>query len=61
MHVVAVGVLFHGEDLARDHVFEALVQALDGLDLGAGERHFVVELLVGDVVEVNKFVEPISA
>ena len=34
---------------------------LDGLDLGAGERHFVVELLVGDVVEVNKFVEPISA
>ena len=60
-HVVAVGVLFHGEDLARDHVFEALVQTLDGLDLGAGERHFVVELLVGDVVEVNKFVEPISA
>ena len=60
-HMVAVGVLFHGEDLARDHVFEALVQTLDGLDLGAGERHFVVELLVGDVVEVNKFVEPISA
>ncbi len=60
-HVVAVGVLFHGEDLARDHVFEALVQSLDGLDLGAGERHFIVELLVGDVVEVNKFVEPISA
>jgi len=50
----------HLENFADDHIFELLVGALDRLDLRAGKRHIVVELLVGDILEVNEFVEPIT-
>ena len=50
----------HLENFADDHVLEVFVGTLDGLDLRAGERHLVVELLVGDILEVNEFVEPIT-
>ena len=60
-HVVGIFVALHFEDLAHGHILEFLVAALDRLDLRAGERHIVVELLVGDILEVNEFVEPISA
>ena len=60
-HVVGIFVALHLEHLAHDHIPEFLVAALDRLDLRAGERHIVVELLVGDILEVNELVEPISA
>ena len=60
-HMVGILVALHFEHLAHDHVLEVFVGALDGLDLRAGERHIVVELPIGDILEVNEFVEPISA
>ena len=59
-HVVGVFMALHLENFADDHVLEVLVGTLDGLDLRAGERHLVVELLIGDILEVNEFVEPIT-
>jgi hypothetical protein len=50
----------HLENFADDHILEVLVGTLDGLDLRAGERHLVVEFLIGDILEVNEFVEPIT-
>ena len=60
-HMVGVGVALHGQDSADDDVFQFRVPALDGFDLGAGERHGVVEFLVGNVVKINVIVEPFSA
>ena len=59
-HMVGILVALHFEHLAHDHVLEVFVGALDGLDLRAGERHIVVELLIGDILEVNELVEPIT-
>ena len=59
-HVVGVFMALHLENFADDHVLEVLVGTLDGLDLRAGERHLVVEFLIGDILEVNEFVEPIT-
>ena len=59
-HMVGILVALHFEHLAHDHVLEVFVGALDGLDLRAGERHLVVEFLIGDILEVNEFVEPIT-
>ena len=55
-HVVAVRVLFHGQNLAHHHVFQGLIQRRDGLHLGAGEGHGLVELPVADVGNVYKFI-----
>ena len=59
-HVVGVFMALHLENFADDHVLEVFVRTLDGLDLRAGERHLVVEFLIGDILEVNEFVEPIT-
>ena len=59
-HVVGVFMALHLENFADDHVLEVFVGTLDGLDLRAGERHLVVEFLIGDILEVNEFVEPIT-
>ena len=55
-HVVAVRVLFHGQNLAHHHVFQGLIQRRDGLHLGAGEGHGLVELPVADVGNIYKFI-----
>ena len=60
-HVVAVLVAYHLNDLAHHDVFDLAALAGNGLHLGAGERHFVVELLVRDVAEVDELIEPSSA
>ena len=60
-HMVGIFMARHLDDAARDHVLQALVRTLDGLDLRAGERHFIVELLVGNVAEVHELIEPVSA
>ena len=59
-HVVGIFMALHLENFADDHVLEVFVGTLDGLDLRAGERHLVVEFLIGDILEVNEFVEPIT-
>ena len=60
-HVVAVLVARHFEDPADHDVFDLAALAGDGLHLGAGERHFIVELLVADVAQVDELVQPSSA
>ena len=55
-HVVAVRVLFHGQDLAHHHVFQGLIQRRDGLHLGAGEGHGLIKLPVADVGNIYKFI-----
>ena len=55
-HVVAVRVLFHGQNLAHHHVFQGFIQRRDGLHLGAGEGHGLVKLPVADVGNVYKFI-----
>ena len=55
-HVVAVRVLFHGQNLAHHHVFQGLIQRRDGLYLGAGEGHGLVKLPVADVGNIYKFI-----
>ena len=55
-HVVAVRVLFHGQNLAHHHVFQGLIQRRDGLHLGAGEGHGLVKLPVADVGNIYKFI-----
>ena len=59
-HVVGVFVALYFENFADDHVLEVFVGPLDGLDLRAGERHLVIEFLIGDILEVNELVEPIT-
>ena len=59
-HVVGVFMALHFENFADNHVFEVFVGPLDGLDLRAGERHLVIEFLIGDILEVNELVEPIT-
>ena len=59
-HVVGVFMALHFENFADDHVLEVFVGPLDGLDLRAGERHLVIEFLIGDILEVNELVEPIT-
>ncbi len=59
-HMVGILVALHRHDPANDHVLKVFVGALDGLYLRAGERHLVVEFLIGDILEVNEFVEPIT-
>ena len=55
-HVVAVRVLFHGQNLAHHHVFQGLIQRRDGFHLGAGEGHGLVKLPVADVGNIYKFI-----
>ena len=55
-HVVAVRVLFHGQNFAHHHVFQGLIQRRDGLHLGAGEGHGLVKLPVADVGNIYKFI-----
>ena len=55
-HVVAVRVLFHGQNLAHHHVFQGLIQRRDGFHLGAGEGHGLVKLTVADVGNIYKFI-----
>ena len=55
-HVVAVRVLFHGQNLAHHHVFQGLIQRCDGFHLGAGEGHGLVKLPVADVGNIYKFI-----
>ena len=55
-HVVAVRVLFHGQNLAHHHIFQGLIQRRDGLHLGAGEGHGLIKLPVADVGNIYKFI-----
>ena len=55
-HVVAVRVLFHGQNLAHHHIFQRLVQRRHGFHLGAGEGHGLVKLPVADVGNIYKFI-----
>ncbi len=59
-HMVGVGMLFHGEHLARDDVFYLRTEIFKGLDLGARERHSLGKFLVA-YIYFNKLIEPFSA
>ncbi|CDB43859.1 unknown [Firmicutes bacterium CAG:240] len=63
-HMVGVGVLFHGEDLADENVIYFCSKILIGLDLRAGEGHSLGKLAVVYIADgnaVNKLSEPFSA
>ena len=55
-HVVAVRVLFHGQNFAHHYIFQGLIQRRDGFHLGAGEGHGLVKLSVADVGNIYKFI-----
>ena len=55
-HVVAVRVLFHGQNFAHHYIFQGFVQSRHRLHLGAGEGHGLVKLPVADVGNIYKFI-----
>ena len=63
-HMVGVGVLFHGENLADENIAYLGAHILIGLDLRAGESHSLGKLAVVYIADgnaVNKLSEPFSA
>ena len=63
-HMVGIGVLFHGEDLADENVFDLRAHILICLDLRAGQGHSLGKLMVVNIADgnaVNKLGEPFSA
>ena len=61
-HVVGVGVLLHGQDLAHLHIFHLATEILCHLHLGAGDGHGLGKGLVVNFAQgqVHKFVQPFS-
>ena len=61
-HVVGVGVLFDGQDLAHLYIFHFLAQVLGDFHLGAGDGHGLGKGLVVDFFQgqINKLIQPFS-
>ena len=59
-HVVGVRVLFHGQNAPGHHVFQGVVQNLGDLHLGTGDGHGLGKVVVADLPDVYKFIEPFA-
>ena len=59
-HVVGVGVLFHGQDLAHHHVFDLVPGGLPAAHHGPGHGHVSGILLDGDVFDpdIGEILQP---
>ena len=61
-HVVAVGMVFHGQDFAHHHILELSGVIFKGLHLGTGEGHCLGKLFVIDGADgyVYEFGQPFT-
>ena len=60
--MIAVGVLLHGYDPARDDISYLFRKIFSDLDLGSGDRHGLGKLAVFIFIKayIDKFVKPFS-